>query len=114
MLEVVVSIALANICFDGQCHHALIGKDTPVGEYTVRKFVIPDNKLYQDGLLVFHETPDAYFAIHKVIPTRDRLRRMQGPSSSRVNVTGGCINVDLPIYQELSGRYKEIKLIITE
>lgn len=112
MLEVVVSLALANICFDGQCHPALIGRDTPTGEYAVRKFMVPDNKLYQDGLLVFHETTDAYYAIHKTIPTKDRLRRMKEPPTSRVNVTGGCINIDASTYQALSERYKDIKLVI--
>ncbi len=112
--DVFVNIAAALICVASMCHPALVGVDTPRGEFQLSHYSTPDPG-YGGDILSFKETPDSLFAIHRVIdvPGQQRLARLKSPDAKRRNsITGGCINVDPHVYEELVDCCYESKLII--
>ena len=100
----VVSLSTAMICFAGHCHHALVGKETPTGEFPlVERFVRAPG--YGASVLQFKETKDSIYAVHRVWllkPAQHRAERLAGvDASARRDITGGCINVEASVYEEL-------------
>jgi hypothetical protein len=101
--EVVVDIAAALICFAGVCHPVLVGGDTPRGEFQLIHYTTPDPG-YGGDILSFMETKTNLYCIHRVInvPGQQRPARLKSPDPKRRNkITGGCINVDPGVYDDL-------------
>ena len=101
---IIVNLALATICFAGQCYPALVGPTTPKGEFTLTKRIVSDPG-YGGDILKFSETQDSVFAIHRVwtlVPSQRRLERLtQGTVGQRQSITNGCINVMPEVYDKL-------------
>lgn len=101
---VVVKLALAVICFSGECHPALVGKETPTGSYGLQQRYVASPG-YGGDVLAFRETEDAIFAVHRVWtlrPEQRRLERLASPDpAQRQTVTDGCINVAPEVYAKL-------------
>lgn len=106
---VVVSIALATICFTMQpggteeCHPVLIGADTPRGEYVLNQR-LTDDAGYGGDVLQFLEGPKEVYAIHRVYllnPKERRAERLRSPDPKQRKITRGCINVDPAVYARL-------------
>lgn len=100
---VIVNITLATICFLGQCYPALIGKDTPVGEFQLVQR-LTDQRGYGGDVLQFKETEDAWYAIHRVWtlrPQEQRERRLKSANIQDRKITAGCVNVDPAVYEKL-------------
>ena len=111
---ITVSIALAMICFADNCHNALIGRNTPRGEYEI-VHKITDDPGYGGDVLVFHETEKVEFAIHRVWllrPEQKRAVRLQSDNPKDRVITAGCINVSPEVYEELVECCKNEKIII--
>lgn len=99
----IVSLTAATICFAGQCHHALVGKDTPTGHFPLVKRAVQAQG-YGGDVMQFKETDKYIYAVHRVWlgnPAQRRLERLRGPVAGRRNVTGGCINVAPEVYDAL-------------
>lgn len=112
--EVVVDVAAAIICFAAACHPVLVGNETPRGEFQLTRY---STKLggYGGDLLAFKETDNYLYAIHRVIdvPGEERPARLKNPDAQqRTAITGGCINLDPSVYQELVRCCYGSKLII--
>ncbi len=101
---VVVNLALATICFLGQCYPALVGKDTPRGEFTLVQR-LTESPGYGGDVLQFLETNDSVFAVHRVWLLRPSQRRAErltsGDVKQRTFITNGCINIDPAVYKSL-------------
>ena len=112
--EVIVDIAAALIRFAGACHPALVGVETPRGEFQLVHYSTPDPG-YGGNILSFKETRNYLYCIHRVIdvPGQQRLARLRNPDAKRrVKVTGGCVNVDPEVYEKLATCCYASKLII--
>jgi hypothetical protein len=119
-MSVIVSIALATICFTYQgteeCHPVLLGKSipTPKGEYILRKRITADPG-YGGDVLQFHETNDEVYAIHRVWllnPKQKRLERLKSNNIQDRYISSGCINVDPTVYDRLMDCCSNTQLII--
>ena len=119
-MTVIVDIAAAIICFTVQsgaeltCRNALIGGDTPRGEYVLQQRLVID-PLYGGDVLQFREDPTEVYAIHRVWNGRPYEKREQRIRSNHVadrKITKGCINVTRETYQELVECCSTSKLII--
>src|SRR5688572_8660194 len=101
---VVVDLALAAICFMGECHPALVGKHTPRGVFALNHQAT-DYLGYGGDLLVFMEDRTRLWAIHRVYTAVSEERRVERLRSQRVElrqgVTHGCINVMPDVYAQL-------------
>lgn len=103
-----VFLALAMICFgaDGQreCHNALVGPSTPVGEYQIVQR-LTESLGYGGDVLQFKETDEMVYAIHRVWllrPEEHRERRIKSRDPrQRSSITNGCINVEPAVYEAL-------------
>jgi hypothetical protein len=103
MMDVVVDVAAALICFASTCHPALVGNDTPRGEFTLAPYTIQDPR-YGGDLLVFKHDDSGVYAIHRVLdlPGQQRLARLRSPyAKHRITITAGCVNVDPEVYGQL-------------
>lgn len=112
--EVIVDIGAALICFMSTCYPALIGKDTPTGEYELVQYTT-DAYGYGGNILVFKDADDGVFAVHRVLnlPGQRRLERLRSNSpEDRKNVTAGCVNVDFFVYDLLLDCCQGSKIII--
>ena len=101
---VVVSLAMASICFAGECHPALVGDNTPAGSFTLSRQAV-DFPGYGGDLLVFQENRSYVWAIHRVYTLnreehREERLRAADPVRRR-SVTKGCINVMPDVYSKL-------------
>ena len=77
-MTVVVDLAVATICFLSQCYPALVGIDTPKGQYQLVQRYTNDPG-YGGDVLQFYETKDSVYAIHWVWllrPSQHRLDRL--------------------------------------
>jgi len=102
-MTVVVDIGAAIICFANSCYPALVGNDTPRGEFTLAPYTITTPG-YGGDLLVFKVEGRDVYAIHRVldVPGQQRLARLKSPyPSHRITVTMGCINISPEVYEEL-------------
>lgn len=103
---IVVDLALAVVCFtfqgQDQCHPALVGMNTPKGQFSLVQR-LTDEPGYGGDVLQFHETQSEVFALHRVwelIPSERRRERLSSPvPAKRQNVTAGCINVSHEVYE---------------
>jgi hypothetical protein len=112
--DVLVHIAPALICIGTKCNRALVGPGTPRGKFQLTYYSTPDPG-YGGDILTFKETSHDLYAIHRVInvPGQQRLARLKSPHPTRRNsITGGCINVDPIVYDELVECCYASKLII--
>lgn len=103
-MDITVILSAAIICFQQQCYPALVGKDTPIGEFSVIQRLTEDPG-YGGDVLQFHETDKRVYAIHRVWtlnPKQKRLERLQSSNvKERQTITSGCINVMPEIYDRL-------------
>ena len=101
---VFVDLATATICFLSQCYPALIGPDTPTGEFRLEQ-VRTQQAGYGGDVILFKETQNSILAIHRVWllnPKQNRLQRLaSGKVSERLATTLGCINVMPDVYDKL-------------
>lgn len=100
---VVVSLALATICFLGKCHPVLIGNNTPTGVYALRH-LRTDQPGYGGDVIGFKETDDRMYAIHRIWllnPKQHRQERMKSLYVKDHYISSGCINVEPEVYEEL-------------
>lgn len=100
---VIVDVALATICFLNSCYPALIGKDTPKGEFTLQLRIV-QSPGYGGDVLQFSESEEALFAVHRVWlgrPAEQRKQRLQSSDPKRRIITKGCINVAPEVYEKL-------------
>ena len=101
---VVVDLALAVICFMGQCHPALVGPHTPRGVFAL-DYQATDIPGYGGDLLVFKEDAVHLWAIHRVYtakPSEQRVKRLKvGDVTDRKGITHGCVNVMPDVYEQL-------------
>jgi len=95
---ITVDIAAALICFAGACHPALVGPDTPTGEFAIERRAV-SNPNYGGDVLAFHEDDRYIWAVHRTWPGREKLYA-QAPERRRV-VTKGCVNVEPSVYLKL-------------
>ena len=112
--DVFVDIAFATICFASSCYPVLVGVETPRGEFQLQHYstLTPG---YGGDLLVFKDTGDSVFAIHRVldIPGEQRIARLRSPyPRHRTMVTAGCVNVDPETYKLLMDCCYSSKVII--
>jgi hypothetical protein len=101
--EVIVDIGAAVICFMSTCYPALVGKDTPIGEYQLVHYST-DTPGYGGNLLVFKEDDNEVFAIHRVldIPGQNRFRRIRSDNvKDRQTITAGCVNIEPAVFDLL-------------
>jgi hypothetical protein len=101
--DVFVDVGAALICFASACYPVLVGVDTPRGEFQLTHYSARDPG-YGGDLLAFKETADDLYAIHRVINVTGQHRhaRLKSPDPKRRNgITGGCINVEPTVYDEL-------------
>ncbi len=101
---ILVELATATICFLSQCYPALVGPDTPRGEFQVQQRTTKARG-YGGDVLVFKETAKDAYAIHRVYTLKPEQRRMErltsGDPKQRVTITLGCINVMPEVYDKL-------------
>jgi len=111
---IVVDLALAIICFAGTCHNALIGKDTPKGEYSMMH-VYTEDPGYGGDVLVFADSPKKWYALHRVWllkPKQQRLKRLASDNPKDRVITAGCINVLPEVYQQIVDCCSDQKILI--
>ena len=112
MSQVVVFLAKALICFSGQCFPALVGPDTPTGDFQMHQ-LYTEQPGYGGDVLVFKEDSEQWFAVHRTY-TLDRARKrseLYGQDSRVRHITKGCINVEPAVYEMLKNeKYTEIEI----
>lgn len=113
---VTVSISLALICFLGECHNALVGTDTPIGQYQLTQR-LTQQPGYGGDVLQFKETSNAWYAVHRVWtlnPKQRREERLKSDNSKdRTTITKGCVNVDPVVYERLVACCSNSTIVIT-
>jgi hypothetical protein len=112
--DVLIDVAAAVICFAATCHPALVGVETPRGEFQITHYTTQAPR-YGGDILSFKETSNSLYTIHRVIdvPGQQRLERLKSSiPKQRSKVTGGCVNVDPVVYEELVKCCSASKLII--
>jgi hypothetical protein len=101
---ILVDLATATICFLNQCYPALVGPETPTGEFRLEQ-VRTEAAGYGGDVILFKETKNSVFAIHRVWllnPKQQRIQRLtSGDVTERIAVTLGCINVMPDVYDKL-------------
>lgn len=100
---VIVDLMLALICFNGACYPALVGHGTPKGEYQLEHRATAQPG-YNGDVLVFLETKDLTFAVHRVYMLnawQHRDKRIESPLVKDRIMTNGCINVSSDVYEKL-------------
>lgn len=112
---ILVNLTAATICFLGECHPALIGKTTPVGEYQLN-LRITDSAGYGGDVLQFlDEGSNGVLAIHRVWllkPHEKRIERLLSSDPKAHIITNGCINVMPDVYEKLKDCCSNDKLVI--
>lgn len=101
MISITVHLASALICISGACQPALVGADTPPGQYRLERAITPVAG-YGGSVLAFHQDASGTYAIHRPWlgrPAERREERLYG-TGSRV-ITAGCINVTPELYNWL-------------
>jgi hypothetical protein len=105
---IVVDLLLATICFTApggveECHPALVGKTTPVGEFTTIQRLTEDPG-YGGDVIKFKETDKLAYSIHRVWlenPKEKRRWRLEQDDPKLRVISQGCINLDEKIYDRL-------------
>jgi hypothetical protein len=112
--DVLIDVAAAVICFASACYPALVGIETPRGEFQITHYTTQAPR-YGGDILSFKETSNSLYTIHRVIdvPGQQRLTRLKSPTPKERNkVTGGCVNVDPVVFEELVRCCYASKLVI--
>lgn len=113
MEVVTVLLSKALICFAGQCHPALVGSDTPVGQYPlIERRVLTEG--YGGVVVQFKEDEKMWYAIHRpwrLGPVdRDKVLQSKDPSARRL-ITKGCINVEDKVFDNImTGSYRVLEI----
>jgi hypothetical protein len=113
---VVIDLGAAVICFMSACYPALVGINTPKGEFQLTHYETRSNGFGGD-ILVFLEPEDGdnVFAVHRVIDVKgqNRMSRLtSGNDSDRKPITLGCVNVMPDVYDKLVECCAESKVTI--
>jgi hypothetical protein len=100
---IIVHLLAATICFLGQCHPALVGKKTPIGEFSlIHRYVVARG--YGGDVLQFDKDKTGIYAIHRVWlgdPAEMRQLRIKSKNVRDRYITHGCINVEPNVYEQL-------------
>ena len=102
-MSIILDLVTATICFSSGCFPALVGQDTPTGEFTLQ-LRITQQAGYGGDVLQFHETEGNVFAIHRpwlLSPKQKRLERLSSSDVKQRYITGGCVNVSNEVYDAL-------------
>jgi hypothetical protein len=101
-MSIIVDVAAAVICFASSCYPALVGKDTPRGEFKITHYATRQRG-YGGDILSFKETERDLYTIHRVIhvPGQNRHARLKDSNPQNRLITNGCINVDPVVYKKL-------------
>lgn len=103
-MSITVYVAAAMICIGGDCYPALVGDDTPIGQYTYYKTGVED-PLYGGSVAAFAlDEGGAAYAIHQTWlgnPAERRDERIKSGDVTQRAITNGCINVDPMLYEAL-------------
>src|ERR1035437_299437 len=86
-----------------QCYPALIGVNTPVGQFEISDRFTPLPG-YGGDVLQFYETDTEWYAIHRVYLLNRNEHRDKRLRSTNVHdrvITKGCINVANEVYLKL-------------
>lgn len=114
-MDVIVDVAAALICFASTCYPALVGNDTPKGEFQLTEYSTEEPG-YGGNILAFKiDSQGQVYAIHRVldIPNQQRLSRLRSPyAEHRITVTAGCVNVDPEVFDKLVDCCYNSKVII--
>lgn len=113
-MEVLVDVAAALICFASTCYPALVGKDTPVGQFQFTHYSTTEPG-YGGDILIFRRDNNLLYAVHRVIdvPGQQRSARLKSPyASHRITVTAGCVNVEPEVFDKLIECCSDSKVII--
>lgn len=113
-MSVTVDLAAAVICFAANCYPALVGADTPKGEFELKQYSTTLEG-YGGDLLVFKLEGNEVFAVHRVldIPGQQRIARLHSPyQKHRASITGGCVNVSPEVYEALVECCSDSKIFI--
>ena len=116
MVEVVVHLIAATICFSGSCHPVLVGDTTPTGTYDLKHYATAAPGYGGDILVYKDDGTDRVFAVHRVlnIPGQNRPQRLRSKNpNDRRAITLGCINVEPIVYKRLTDCCSSAKLVIT-
>lgn len=100
---VVVSLSQATLCFAGACHPALVGVDTPTGQYRITH-VATNEPGYSGDVLMFKENKHYVWAIHRLWlldPKQQRAKRIDSNNPHERVITMGCINLKDATYASL-------------
>jgi hypothetical protein len=99
MMTIHAFIAGAVVCFDGKCYPALMGKETPVGQFNIRhEWTAREG--YGGDVLVFREDDASMWAIHRTLPGREDAYNLR--PAQRRDITEGCISVPPHVYDVLT------------
>lgn len=114
-MTVIVDVAAALICFASICYPALVGEDTPKGEFQITEYSTKEPG-YGGNILAFKKNEvGQVYAIHRVIdvPGQQRLARIRSPYiEHRITITAGCVNVDPEVFDMLVDCCSTSKVII--
>ncbi len=113
-MDVLVDIAAALICFSSTCYPALVGKDTPAGQFQLTRYntTAPG---YGGNILLFKREGNMLFAVHRVldVPGQQRPARLKSSDPAhRVAVTAGCVNVAPEVFDMLIDCCSNSKVVI--
>lgn len=111
---IIVNLALATICFLGECHPVLIGKNTPIGQFEIHER-ITSQPGYGGDVMQFYENDTEWYAIHRLYLLNKSQHRDKRIQSTNVNdriITNGCINVQPEIYEKLKTCCENMPLVI--
>jgi hypothetical protein len=102
-----IHLVSAMLYLSGHCYPALVGIDTPVGEFPALHARTSEPG-YGGDVIAFAQANDGgVYAIHRLWtlqPKQRRLDRLTSPSAEeRRSITGGCVNISPAIYDELVG-----------
>ena len=113
---VTIKLAAALLCFADQCYPSLVGKDTPVGRFTLSRRLVR-TKGFGGDVLMFSQDEKGIYAIHRLwneIPSERRFQRLASDRvSDRRFVTKGCVNIDPKVYDRLVNCCSSATLVIT-
>lgn len=114
-MTILVSLSTATICFAHMCYPALIGRDTPVGEYELN-LRLTDTPGYGGDVLQFSEDLTGVYSIHRLWtlkPSQHREQRIKSSNPRDRVITNGCINLLPEVYENLRDCCSTEHLVIT-
>lgn len=111
---IIISLAAATICFQLNCYPALIGIDTPTGQFEIHER-ITSQPGYGGDVMQFYENETSWYAIHRVYllnKSEHRDKRLLSPNIKDRIITKGCINVAPEVYDKLKACCENMPLTI--